>query len=88
MHEAKLALAHAIIAMEMCDFPYWTAFGGKLRARLDKANRGAEYAVNFLPKVRLEVAVPADLAPQAVEAIATRAMPAIAPGVAPHPFEQ
>jgi len=25
---------------------------------------------------------------QAVEAIATRALPAIAPGVAPHPFEQ
>jgi nitrogen regulatory protein P-II 2 len=35
--------------------------------------RGAEYAVNFLPKVRLEVAVPADLAAQAVEAIGTAA---------------
>jgi nitrogen regulatory protein P-II 2 len=35
--------------------------------------RGAEYAVNFLPKVRLEVAVPADLAARAVEAIGTAA---------------
>ena len=35
--------------------------------------RGAEYAVNFLPKVRLEVAVPTDLAAQAVEAIGTAA---------------
>ena len=31
--------------------------------------RGAEYAVNFLPKVKLEVAVPDDLAEQVVEAI-------------------
>jgi nitrogen regulatory protein P-II 2 len=35
--------------------------------------RGAEYAVNFLPKVRLEVAVPGDLAARAVEAIGTAA---------------
>ena len=35
--------------------------------------RGAEYAVNFLPKVRLEVAVPSDLAARAVEAIGTAA---------------
>ena len=34
---------------------------------------GAEYAVNFLPKVRLEVAVPTDLAALAVEAIGTAA---------------
>jgi nitrogen regulatory protein P-II 2 len=31
--------------------------------------RGAEYHVNFLPKVKVEVAVPADLAEQVVEAI-------------------
>ncbi len=31
--------------------------------------RGAEYAVNFLPKVKIEVAVSADLADRAVEAI-------------------
>ena len=31
--------------------------------------RGAEYAVNMLPKVKLEVAVPAAMAPQVVEAI-------------------
>ncbi|MDT7950650.1 MAG: P-II family nitrogen regulator [Acetobacteraceae bacterium] len=31
--------------------------------------RGAEYHVNFLPKVKIEVAVPADLAEQVVEAI-------------------
>lgn len=31
--------------------------------------RGAEYAVNFIPKVKIEVAVPADLAERAVEAI-------------------
>ena len=31
--------------------------------------RGAEYHVNFLPKVKIEVAVPAALADQVVEAI-------------------
>jgi nitrogen regulatory protein PII len=31
--------------------------------------RGAEYHVNFLPKVKIEVAVPTDLAEQVVEAI-------------------
>ena len=31
--------------------------------------RGAEYHVNFLPKVKIEVAVPAELAEQVVEAI-------------------
>ena len=31
--------------------------------------RGAEYHVNFLPKVKIEVAVPADLTEQVVEAI-------------------
>jgi len=35
--------------------------------------RGAEYAVNFLPKVRIEVAVPSELADKTVEAIATAA---------------
>jgi len=31
--------------------------------------RGAEYVVNFLPKIRIEVAVAADLADKVVEAI-------------------
>ena len=31
--------------------------------------RGAEYAVNFLPKVKIEIAVPDDLAEQVVEAV-------------------
>ncbi|MBO6835223.1 MAG: P-II family nitrogen regulator [Alphaproteobacteria bacterium] len=31
--------------------------------------RGAEYSVNFLPKVKIEVVVPADLAEKTVEAI-------------------
>ena len=31
--------------------------------------RGAEYHVNFLPKVKIELAVPSDLADQVVEAI-------------------
>jgi nitrogen regulatory protein P-II 2 len=31
--------------------------------------RGAEYVVNFLPKIRLEVAVPADRADKVVETI-------------------
>jgi nitrogen regulatory protein P-II 2 len=35
--------------------------------------RGAEYAVNFLPKVKLEVAVPDKLEKQVVEAIQTAA---------------
>ena len=35
--------------------------------------RGTEYAVNFLPKLKIEVAVPADLAEKAVEAIASAA---------------
>ena len=35
--------------------------------------RGAEYVVDFLPKVKLEVVVPADLADRVVEAIAAAA---------------
>jgi nitrogen regulatory protein P-II 2 len=35
--------------------------------------RGAEYAVNFLPKVRVEVVVPADEAERVVEAISVAA---------------
>jgi nitrogen regulatory protein P-II 2 len=35
--------------------------------------RGAEYAVNFVPKVKIEVAVPATQADQIVDAIATAA---------------
>lgn len=35
--------------------------------------RGAEYVVDFLPKVKLEVVVPDDLVHQAVEAIETAA---------------
>lgn len=31
--------------------------------------RGAEYAVNFVPKMKIEAVVPADLVDQAVEAI-------------------
>ena len=33
--------------------------------------RGAEYQVSFLPKVKIEIVVPAELADQVVEAIAT-----------------
>lgn len=35
--------------------------------------RGAEYAVNFLPKVRIDVAVPSDRAAKVVETIAAAA---------------
>jgi len=35
--------------------------------------RGAEYAVNFVPKVKLEIAVPDSMADQVVETIATTA---------------
>ncbi|MHA3913953.1 P-II family nitrogen regulator [Halovulum sp. GXIMD14793] len=35
--------------------------------------RGAEYVVNFVPKVRLKMVVPDSLAPQAVEAISESA---------------
>jgi nitrogen regulatory protein P-II 2 len=35
--------------------------------------RGSEYAVNFLPKIRLEVAVPADLVSRAIAAITASA---------------
>ena len=35
--------------------------------------RGAEYAVNFLPKLRLEVAVASDLIDQVMEAVAAAA---------------
>src|SRR5262249_60514646 len=35
--------------------------------------RGAEYAVNFLPKVKIEVAVPSDRADKVVEAITAAA---------------
>jgi nitrogen regulatory protein P-II 2 len=35
--------------------------------------RGAEYVVNFLPKVRIEVAVPAEQADRVIEAMTTSA---------------
>ena len=35
--------------------------------------RGAEYEVNFLPKIRIDVAVPSEMADQVVEAIMTSA---------------
>jgi nitrogen regulatory protein PII len=35
--------------------------------------RGAEYVVDFIPKVKVEVAVPADLVPAVVERILTAA---------------
>jgi len=35
--------------------------------------RGSEYAVNFLPKVRIEIAVAADMAEKVVEAISASA---------------
>jgi nitrogen regulatory protein P-II 2 len=35
--------------------------------------RGAEYAVNFLPKIKIDVVVGADAAEKAIEAIATAA---------------
>ena len=35
--------------------------------------RGAEYAVNFLPKIKIEVAVPSEQADKVVEAITTAA---------------
>jgi nitrogen regulatory protein P-II 2 len=35
--------------------------------------RGAEYAVSFLPKIKIEVAVAADLAPQVIDAVASAA---------------
>ncbi len=35
--------------------------------------RGAEYAVNFLPKIKVEVVAPADQADKAVEAISAAA---------------
>ncbi len=35
--------------------------------------RGAEYAVNFVPKIKLEIAVPAAMADQVLETIASTA---------------
>ena len=35
--------------------------------------RGAEYAVTFLPKIKVEVAVPSDMVERTIEAIATAA---------------
>ena len=35
--------------------------------------RGAEYAVSFLPKLKIEVAVPSSMAPRVIEAIQTSA---------------
>ncbi|QFU14994.1 P-II family nitrogen regulator [Microvirga thermotolerans] len=35
--------------------------------------RGAEYAVSFLPKLKIEVAVPAEIVPQVIEGIALAA---------------
>ena len=46
--------------------------------------RGAEYVVNFVPKIKIEVAIPSDLVDKAVEAIVSAGpfccfMPRIAP---------
>ncbi len=35
--------------------------------------RGAEYAVSFLPKLKIEVAVPSEVAPKVIEAITAAA---------------
>jgi nitrogen regulatory protein P-II 2 len=35
--------------------------------------RGAEYAVSFLPKIKIEVAVQSDLVPRVIEAVAAAA---------------
>ncbi|MBI5262642.1 MAG: P-II family nitrogen regulator [Bradyrhizobium sp.] len=35
--------------------------------------RGAEYVVNFLPKLRIEIAVPSDVADRAIEVITAKA---------------
>ncbi len=35
--------------------------------------RGAEYTVNYVPKIKLEIAAPADMADQIVEAISSSA---------------
>jgi len=35
--------------------------------------RGAEYAVSFLPKIKIEVAVPTDLVPDVVDAVTAAA---------------
>ncbi|MBB4312642.1 nitrogen regulatory protein P-II 2 [Roseospira marina] len=35
--------------------------------------RGAEYQVNFLPKVKIEIVVPADMVERVIEAITTAA---------------
>jgi nitrogen regulatory protein P-II 1 len=35
--------------------------------------RGAEYVVDFLPKIRIEVVVPVELVPQVIEAIKEKA---------------
>ena len=35
--------------------------------------RGAEYVVNFLPKLRIEIAVPSDLAEKAIDVITSNA---------------
>jgi nitrogen regulatory protein P-II 2 len=35
--------------------------------------RGAEYAVSFLPKLKIDVAVPAELVPKVIDAITTSA---------------
>jgi len=35
--------------------------------------RGAEYAVDFLPKIKLEVAIPSDLVDRVIESITTAA---------------
>ena len=45
---------------------------GRQRGRTE-LHRGSDYAVNFLPKLKIEVAVPSDLADRVVEAIITAA---------------
>lgn len=38
-------------------------------ARQDRGHRGAEYEVKLLPKVKLEIAVPSDIAEVVIEAV-------------------
>ena len=67
--EVKEAVkAAGVVGMTISDV---TGFGRQFGHK--EIYRGAEYTVNFLPKIKIEVVVPSDRADKVVEAIAAAA---------------
>src|SRR3974377_823539 len=71
LDEARDALSRiGVHGMTVCEVKGY----GRQKGHME-IYRGAEYAVNFLPKVRIEVAVATEQLERAMEAIASAAKP-------------